>query len=109
MELNLIGDSAETLRTLIPYLKRKEDRSWRKKFEEGYYEWWKVVEARTIENANPLNPQQVLWELSESLHEKIILSGDAGTATKWYGNTIKMRRGMMGSLSGNLATMGPAV
>ena len=109
MELNLIGDSAETLRALIPYLKRKADRSWRKKIEADYYDWWKVVEARSMESADPLNPQRVFWELSERLHENIILSGDAGTATNWYGNTIKMRRGMMGSLSGSLATMGPAV
>jgi pyruvate dehydrogenase (quinone) len=109
MELNLIGDSTETLRALIPYLERKTDRSWRKKIEEGYHEWWKVIEARSMESADPLNPQRVFWELSQRLHENIILSGDAGTATNWYGNTIKMRRGMMGSLSGSLATMGPAV
>ncbi len=109
MELNLIGDSTETLRALIPYLKRKTDRSWREKIEAGYHDWWKVIEARSMESADPLNPQRVFWELSQRLHENIILSGDAGTATNWYGNTIKMRRGMMGSLSGSLATMGPAV
>lgn len=109
MELNLIGDSTETLRALIPYLQRKKDRSWRKKIEAEYHEWWKVVEARSMESADPLNPQRVFWELSQRLHENIILSGDAGTATNWYGNTIKMRRGMLGSLSGSLATMGAAV
>ena len=109
MELNLIGDSTETLRALIPYLQRKTDRSWREKIEADYHEWWKVIEARSMESADPLNPQRVFWELSQRLHENIILSGDAGTATNWYGNTIKMRRGMMGSLSGSLATMGPAV
>ncbi len=111
MELNLIGDSTETLRALIPYLQRKTDRSWREKIEAEYHDWWKVVEARSMENAddNQLNPQRVFWELSKRLTEKNILSGDAGTATNWYGNTIKMRRGMMGSLSGSLATMGPAV
>jgi len=111
MELNLIGDSTETLRALIPYLQRKTDRSWREKIEAEYHDWWKVVEARSMENAddNQLNPQRVFWELSKRLPETSILSGDAGTATNWYGNTIKMRRGMMGSLSGSLATMGPAV
>lgn len=111
MELNLIGDSTETLRALIPYLQRKTDRSWREKIEANYHDWWKVVEARSMENANDnqLNPQRVFWELSQRLTEKNILSGDAGTATNWYGNTIKMRHGMMGSLSGSLATMGPAV
>jgi pyruvate dehydrogenase (quinone) len=109
MELNLIGDSTETLRALLPYLQRKTDRSWREKIEAGYHDWWKVIEARSMDNADPLNPQRVFWELSQRLHENIILTGDAGTATNWYGNTIKMRKGMMGSLSGSLATMGPAV
>ena len=109
MELNLIGDSAETLRALIPYLQRKTDRSWREKIEADYHDWWKVVEARSMENADELNPERVFWELSQRLPDNCILSGDAGTATNWYGNTIKMRRGMMGSLSGSLATMGPAV
>ncbi len=109
MELNLIGDSTETLRALLPYLQRKEDRSWREKIEADYHDWWKVIEARSMNSAEPLNPQRVFWELSQRLHENIILTGDAGTATNWYGNTIKMRRGMMGSLSGSLATMGPAV
>ncbi|MEO7018749.1 MAG: thiamine pyrophosphate-requiring protein [Ktedonobacteraceae bacterium] len=109
MELNLIGDSTDTLRALIPLLQRKEDRSWREKIEANYHSWWKVIEARSMETADPLNPQRVFWELSQRLNEKHILSGDAGTATNWYGNTIKMRRGMMGSLSGSLATMGPAV
>ena len=33
MEVNLVGDSAETLRALMPLLTRKEDRSWREKIE----------------------------------------------------------------------------
>ena len=109
MEVNLIGDSAETLRALIPYLQHKTDRSWREKIEAGYHDWWKVVEARSMQSADPLNPQRVFWELSQRLPQNAILTGDAGTATNWYGNTIKMRRGMIGSLSGSLATMGPAV
>src|SRR5581483_3887195 len=33
MEINLVGDSTETLRALIPLLQRKEDRSWRETIE----------------------------------------------------------------------------
>ena len=109
MEVNLIGDSAQTLRALIPYLQRKQDRSWREKIESNIQEWWKVVEARAMESASPLNPERVFWELSSRLPDNCILSGDAGTATNWYGRIIKMRRSMMGSLSGSLATMGAAV
>src|ERR1700733_7298 len=34
-EVNLVGDSAATLRALIPHLKRQEDRSWREGIEAG--------------------------------------------------------------------------
>src|SRR5438067_6646532 len=109
MELNLIGDSKQTLRALMPYLQRKTDRSWREKIESNIKDWWQVVEARCMESATPLNPERVFWELSKRLPDNCILSGDAGTATNWYGRIIRMRRGMMGSLSGSLATMGAAV
>lgn len=109
MEVPLQGDSAETLRALIPFLQRKTDRSWREKIEGNIKDWWGVVEARAMESADPLNPERVFWELSPRLPDNCILSGDAGTATNWYGRIIKMRRGMMGSLSGSLATMGAAV
>ncbi len=109
MEVNLMGDSAQTLRVLIPYLEHKTDDSWRKKIESNVQDWWKVVEARAMESADPLNPERVFWELSKRLPDNCILTGDAGTATNWYGRIIKMRRGMMGSLSGSLATMGGAV
>ena len=33
MEVNLVGDSAETLRALVPRLERKQDRSWREQIE----------------------------------------------------------------------------
>ena len=44
MEVNLVGDSAETLRALMPRLTRKEDRSWREQIEGGVAEWWKLME-----------------------------------------------------------------
>ena len=109
MELNLIGDSKLTLRALIPHLHKKTGSSWREKIESNIKDWWQVVEARCMESAHPINPERVFWELSKRLPENCILSGDAGTATNWYGRIIRMRRGMMGSLSGSLATMGAAV
>ena len=109
MELNLIGDSAQTLRALIPYLENKTDHSWRKKIESNVKDWWKVVEARCMESADPINPERVFWELSSRLPDNCILTGDAGTATNWSARILRMRSGMMWSLSGGLATMGGAV
>jgi pyruvate dehydrogenase (quinone) len=109
MEVNLMGDSAETLRALIPLLKRKEDRSWRQMLEKEIEEWWKVLEARAMNSANPINPQRMFWELSPRLPDNCILSSDSGSSANWYARDLKIRRGMMASLSGNLATMCPGV
>ncbi|MGH9397726.1 MAG: thiamine pyrophosphate-requiring protein [Terriglobia bacterium] len=108
-ELNLIGDSKETLRALIPFLKRKTDRSWREVIEKNIVEWWKVLEARAMHEANPINPQRVFWELSPRLPDNCIISSDSGSSANWFARDLKIRRGMMASLSGNLATMGPGV
>jgi pyruvate dehydrogenase (quinone) len=109
MDVNLKGDAKETLQALIPYLNRKRDRSWQNKIAEGVRDWWKVVEARAMNSANPINPERVFWELSPRLPDNCILSADSGTAANWYARDLRVRRGMMASGSGNLATMGPAV
>ncbi len=109
MDVNLCGDAAPTLRALVPMLDRKEDRSWRDKIEGGVKDWWEVLEARAMNSADPINPQRVFWELSPLLPDDAILASDSGSAANWWARDLKVRRGMMASLSGNLATMGPGV
>jgi pyruvate dehydrogenase (quinone) len=108
-DVNLVGDSAETLRALIPRLERKADRSWRDQIEKNVADWWDVIEARAMQDAEPLNPQRVFWELSKRLPDDAILTSDSGSAANWFARDLKLRRGMSASLSGNLATMGPGV
>ena len=109
MEVNLVGDSAETLKLLIPLLKRKDNRAWRNRIEGHVAQWWKTMEARAMESANPINPQRAFWELSSRLPDNCILTCDSGSSANWYARDIKIRQGMMASLSGGLATMGPGV
>jgi pyruvate dehydrogenase (quinone) len=109
MEVNLCGDATETLRALLPHLKRKDDRSWRNAIEKDVADWWKVMEARAMEKGDPVNPQRVFWELSPRLPDNAIICADSGSAANWYARDIKIRKGMMASLSGGLATMGPGV
>ncbi|HEY4828755.1 MAG TPA: thiamine pyrophosphate-requiring protein [Solirubrobacteraceae bacterium] len=109
MEVNLVGDSAETLRALLPRLQRKEDRGWREKIEGEVAEWWNLIEDRAQLAADPINPQLVFHELSKRLPDGAILSSDSGSSANWYARDVKLRKGMMGSLSGTLATMGPGV
>ncbi len=109
MEVNLVGDAKETLRALIPHLSRKEDRSWREGIEENVSRWWEILENRSMESAEPLNPQRVFHELSSRLPERCILTADSGSSTNWWARQLKMRDGMKAALSGTLATMCPAV
>ncbi|MGZ5050111.1 MAG: thiamine pyrophosphate-requiring protein [Methylobacter sp.] len=109
MDVNLVGDSAQTLRALIPLLHRKEDRSWQLRIENQVTEWWDTLQKRAMEPAQPINPQRVFWELSPRLPDDCIISCDSGSAANWYARDLKIRPGMMASLSGGLATMGPGV
>ena len=108
-EVNLEGDAAATLQALLPLLRRKEDRSWRARVEGWTADWWKLVEGRAMNEADPLSGQRVLWELSSRLPDDAMIACDCGTATSWYARDVKMRDGMDGWLSGNLLTMGTGV
>jgi len=109
MELNLVGDSALTLRALLPLLKPRVDLHWRAEVERNVARWWRVLEARAMNDAKPLNPQRVFWELSPLLPGGCIIAGDSGSSAAWYARALKLRPGMMASLSGGLATMGSAL
>lgn len=108
-EVNLVGDAKETLKRLLPKLRRKTERSWREEIEKGIVDWWEVLEGRAMIDADPINPQRVYWELSPRLPDHAIIAADSGSSTNWYARDLKLRRGMKASLSGTLATMGPAV
>src|SRR5438270_8724365 len=109
MEVNLVGDSAETLRALAGRLEYKTDRRWRERIESEVREWWQLMDDRAHLAAEPVNPQLVFHELSERLPDGAILTSDSGSAANWYARDIKLRAGMLSSLSGTLATMGPGV
>jgi pyruvate dehydrogenase (quinone) len=109
MECALVGDSKETLRELLPLLQRKEDRSWREHIEEEIEEWWRLLEERAMQDADPINPQRLFWELNEHLPEDAIVSSDSGSAANWYARDLKLGPSHLASLSGTLATMGPGV
>jgi pyruvate dehydrogenase (quinone) len=109
MEVNLVGDSALSLKALLPLLERKSDRSWREKIERGVGEWWQVIERRAQEPADPVNPQLVFQELSKRLPDGAILTSDSGSVANWFARDIRLRAGMHASLSGTLATMGAGV
>ncbi len=109
MEVPMHGDAKLTLQALLPRLRQKTNLSWLTTIEKNVEQWWEVMEARAMNSADPINPQRLFWELSPKLPPRCIITADSGTVTGWYARDLKLRRGMMASLSGGLATMCPAV
>jgi pyruvate dehydrogenase (quinone) len=108
-EVNLVGDAAETLRALIPLLERKEDRSWQEEIQDHVHGWWQTMDQEAHVSADPVNPMRIFSEFSEVAPDDAMIAADSGSAANWYARQIKMRGQMRGTLSGTLATMGPAV
>jgi pyruvate dehydrogenase (quinone) len=105
-ELNLWGDVKATLTALIPLLDTKSDHSWQDGVAEGMRKWESEMEAQALlEYSDGVNPRRIFHELNKRLPPRAIITADAGTTADWYGHHIRLRRGMMGDLSGRLATM----
>lgn len=108
-EINLVGDASTTLRALIPLLQKKEDHSWRDQVESNVTRWWQSMEMEAMVDADPVNPMRLFHELSSRLPDDAIIAADSGSSANWYARQLRFRGQMRGSLSGNLATMGPGV
>ncbi len=108
-EVNLVGDAATTLRALLPLLEHKSDRSWQDDVCENVRDWWQVMDAEAHVDADTINPMRIFSEFSTRAPADVMITADSGSAANWYARQIKMRAQMRGTLSGNLATMGPAV
>lgn len=106
MEVNMVGDSAATLRALLPMLKQKTDTAWTDGIEKNIKSWWETLRDRAMDSAEPLNPQRVFYELSPRLPDNAIVTANSGSVANWYARDLKIRRGMKASLSGGLASLG---
>jgi pyruvate dehydrogenase (quinone) len=109
MELGLIGDAKATLEELIPLVQHKTDRGWREQIENEVSDWWRLMEDRAMQDADPINPQRIFWELNKYLPDDAIISSDSGSAANWFARDLKLKPTHLASLSGTLATMGPGV
>ena len=105
VDIGLAGDAKQTLAQLVPLLEMKEDRSFLEKAQEDMKDWWTLLDERASRTDSPMKPQRVAGELSKRLADNAIICGDSGTNTTWLARYVKIRRGMMVSGSGNLATM----
>jgi pyruvate dehydrogenase (quinone)/pyruvate oxidase len=105
VEVGLVGDGRRSLEVLLPHLRRKDDRSFLEKAQEGMRDWWQLMDERESRMDVPMKPQVVAGAVGRHLHDDAIVVSDSGTITSWFARHIRARRGQMYSLSGNLATM----
>ncbi len=105
VEVGLVGDSRRTLQELLPLLRRKTDRGFLEKAQDGMKDWWKLMEERAHRTDKPMKPQVLAWELGKRLTQDAIVIADSGTIATWFARQMPAKRGQMYSLSGNLATM----
>ncbi len=108
-EVGIVGDSKKALQSLLPQLKRKENRDFLKKAQEQMKEWWEFMEKLGNADSMPMKPQVVAWELGKRIRNDAIVTCDSGTIATWFARQIPARRGMKMTLSGNLATMAPGL
>ena len=109
-EVNLWGDVKATLTSLLPMLEHKADRSWQEKAAAEMHDWEQEMEAQAMQAfPDGGNPRRVFHELNARLPDGAIVTCDAGTTADWYGHHIRLRRGMLGDMSGRLASMAAAM
>jgi pyruvate dehydrogenase (quinone) len=104
-EVGLVGDSAKSIKALMPLLKRNGYRRFLERAQKGMREWLDDIEKEGTATSTPMKPQVVGWQLSPLTKENAIIVSDSGTNTTVWARYMKAKKGQMHSCSGNLATM----
>ncbi|MEV0427778.1 thiamine pyrophosphate-requiring protein [Micromonospora sp. NPDC050495] len=109
-EVNLTGDAAPTLRALLRELGTgAAPTAWRATLADATSKWRRAQRELAEQSADPVNPQLLFATLDDVLPDDAMLAVDCGTATAWYARHIRVRPGMLASLSGTLLSMGGAM
>lgn len=109
IEVGLLGDAEETLRSLLRMLPHRASRTWRNQVESWVDEWRRIAAERAEASASPVNPQQVVRALSPHLPPEVAVAVDVGSVTYWYARHLQLPPGVPAHLSSTLASMGSAM
>jgi pyruvate dehydrogenase (quinone) len=108
-EVPMVGDSRETLRALIPLLRRKSDRSHLKKYQDAMAKWRSKMADLESPKREPIAPQYLMSVVDDLASPDAILTCDSGTIATWAARHWTIRSDRQFYLSGNLATMAPGL
>ncbi len=94
-------------------LERKGDRSWRETVEANVSGWWDTMQRQAMTDSDQhgfVNPQRLLWELTERPPGQRHGRRRLGSSANWYARHLRFTStDARGSLSGNAGHHGPGV
>jgi pyruvate dehydrogenase (quinone) len=105
----LVGDAGGTLRALIPYLAKKDDRRFLEKAQKAMREWREEMNALADPEREPIQPQYLMSVIDRLADDDAMLMCDSGTIATWAARNFTIRGNRKFYLSGNLATMAPGL
>jgi pyruvate dehydrogenase (quinone) len=103
-DAGLVGDAKTILTTLLPLLKKKNNK-FLKAAQSRMKDWNALMDERGTRKDMPMKPQVVTHTLNKLLNDDAIVSSDSGTIATWTARHVDIRGSMQFSLSGSLATM----
>jgi pyruvate dehydrogenase (quinone)/pyruvate oxidase len=104
-DVPLVGDAAESLRALLPLLRRKEHRSFLERTQQEMTEWREDVAALEDAERSPIQPQYLMRVIDRLAADDAILAADTGTVTTWAARHFDIRGDRQIMLCGNLGSM----
>ncbi|HVU32071.1 MAG TPA: thiamine pyrophosphate-dependent enzyme [Opitutaceae bacterium] len=105
VEVGLAGDARQTLDALQPLLRRKTNRRFLERAQQGMRDWNKLMHERSSRMDMPMKPQVFAHAIGELVDDDAIITCDSGTIATWFARQIPARGEQMHTLSGTLATM----
>jgi pyruvate dehydrogenase (quinone) len=109
VEVGLTGDTRETIRALLPLLKRNEDRAFLEQARIDMVRWNATLAEQESSGAVPMRPQVFAGAISKAIADDAIICGDTGQTTHWASRHFKIRGTQQFSASGTLASMACAL
>jgi thiamine pyrophosphate-dependent acetolactate synthase large subunit-like protein len=109
VEVGLTGDTAETIRALLPLLQRNNDRSFLETAQQSMVEWRDLIRRQETSTEMPMRPQVFAGAISKHLNDDALICGDVGQVTHWAARHFHMRGTQQFSVSGTLASMANAL
>jgi len=111
LDLGLVGDVKETIKTLLPLVKQKTDNSFLEKCQELYKENRINLDAHAkSQPGNLIHPEYLTKVISERANTDAIFTTDVGTPTVWAARYLDMKAGrrLIGSFNhGSMASAMP--